>query len=232
MRVRRALEAVRRLRSYLLVEPELKKALPVLAPAYRVALSDLPDEAAKLELVAVVRAHPEASQVALRRTGLPEAGYLTDRQHRLIKAAVTGMPVEPIEAERSAEFAAEAHLGRIPIDQAFDQLEALVPDLADRRAKAEAWREAHTTADRMERLRMFRSLTSGIDLLLGPRAAHSDPLVRSQVARSVAVSYISILLGDTSHGDRTTPYFTIARTPRSGTLVDRRKHGESEKPRT
>lgn len=193
----------------------LKKALPVYEPARKLACSDLSDEEAKAELHdAVRRNHAAAQSALLLYTGRPDTGYVNDRVHRLVAAAVADRPVQPMDPRRAPELEQQAVLGRLPIGEAFERLEASVPELSQLRAAAEAWRRAHPgAADIVEWYGEFRKLAPRVDALVGPAAAGGDALSRSGVARGIVLGYLEMLLGDRRRGDPATPYFRYMLTP-------------------
>lgn len=188
---------------------------PVLEPADDLAHSDLTDEEALEQLRPTVQANLELARTMLPRANDGGRDYIRDRMRRLVVAAVEGTPVAPMPAE----YAAEMELGRLPIAEAFRQLEALVPALAALRIEAEAWRDAHPDSEPVrDWVRESGKLVKRARAVVGPESRNPDSLCRSPTADGVAVGYLLMLLRDTQRGDPSTPYFQFqyARTPATG----------------
>lgn len=121
---------------------------------------------------------------------------------------------------------------RLPLGDAFRELSNLVPDLKAIGAEADAWAAAHPEAGATDNLRPFMRLTKRVDELLEyPRESSPELVIRSGLARSIAVEYLLVALGDRGRGDIDTPFAEISQKPFSGTIhIGRRSPIVDETP--
>jgi hypothetical protein len=191
---------------------KVKAALPVLDPAQKLVRSDRSEEDARRELVAVVQANPAAARIAMNLTER-SIDPVTDRAYRLIRAAVDQAPVQPVDPAKEADLREYEHWSTIPIGDAFRDLEALVPGLAALGAKAEAWAAAHPSPEPEQEALQSLTTASKVGRLLSKAPGRDELVVRSDLARRIALTYLQIARGDDSRGDASRAYAEIAATP-------------------
>ena len=138
--------------------------------------------------------------------------YVEDRACRLARAVMSGRSVEPQDLALREQFRLEEELGRLPLDVAFERLVSLLPEL-------DTWRVAIEEGE----LEMHVPEMRRLEKMMSPDAGESDSLARSQLAKAVAVEYLSILAGNTTRGDIHTPYFTLIKRSSTTVVFDRRK---------
>lgn len=171
--------------------------------AFRLALSRLSDEEAAQQLRQEVQKHRRGRQAALRVLAGGRSEFDSDRAYRLLRAVVKKTPVDPSPTTMRDLFASEEALGRLPLEDAFSRLEQLEPALSRLRPNEDrAIPEISQNSD---------AAKISVSTLLGPLAHHTNPLIRSQLALSVASQYLAILGGDLQFGDVRTPYFSAPR---------------------
>ena len=160
------------------------------------------DEDAAAALRPVVVAHPDAAGATLayitanhERVG----GYVADRARRLLTAAVTDTPPTPVAPTMAGLYARERELGHLPLAAAVARLTELQPQLDELFSRAsESGQLGHASIRDVK-------LSSAAHELVGPRSTHPDPLVRSQLALSIAAMNIRMLTGQLADDDR--PFF-------------------------
>jgi hypothetical protein len=157
--------------------------------AIRLAHSDLDDEAACAQLRESTRGQPHGIRSALSVFGSSRDEFDSDRAYRLLQAVVSGGEVLPMTPRLRERFEGEARLGRMPMSEAVGFLRELQPALPD-----------------------LRSVSAiSLNAVLGPRAEHSDMLVCSQLALSIATQYLAIVNGRRDLGSTDTAYFAVPR---------------------
>jgi len=194
--------------------------------AARQARTDLDDTDAKATLEPQVRAQRDGIAAAVDALRRRRADFIGDRAFRLLDAVARNAPVEPIAAEKITLFAQEAELGRLPLPEAYARLVELEPRL-DRvavRSRREV-SETHTTP----RMRLFSMIDQGkthrseLRGLVGPCAQHGEPLMRSELALSIALQlqYLAVMRGELPQDASSSSYFSSRRrvAVRSGTLL-------------
>lgn len=124
--------------------------------------------------------------------------YVSDRAYRLLVAAMAGSGVLPVRPELQERFERERKLGLMPIGDAFAHLAAVVPALADLASEIE---RNHSTP----MMAYFDRARSLIDV--------NKERLGSRLATGLVLEYFSIIRGDTSRGDVSTPYFRIRDKP-------------------
>ena len=90
----------------------------------------------------MVRSDPQAAEATLRYVRRADhlfPGYETDRAYRLLVAAMSNAPPEPVRPEDAELFRHERELGSMPLSQAFGQLRALAPGLEEIRRQPSNW---------------------------------------------------------------------------------------------
>lgn len=144
------------------------------------------------------------SYVAEVRAASPE--YITDRAYRIITAAIENRSPAPVRPEDAEIFERQRGLGWQPLEDAFEQLAISVPELreiardASRRVGKDKGKEQRgNIADLQRRVRR----------LVGPRSGHSDPLVRSDLARSIAIRYVNAVAGGPHAADPQRPLWEL-----------------------
>lgn len=178
--------------------------------ALKAAHSELNDVEAGKSLREQIQLHPRGARSALSLLGLTRDEFASDRAYRLLEAAIKNVSVEPVRGEMTDLFSREEKLGRLPLRDAFASLEQLEPAL-------KSYEQVSTGAahDR-------QTARHSIGALVGPTASNDDPLIRSQLALSVASQFLAIVLDGASNlGDINTSYFSSPRklVVRSATLV-------------
>lgn len=177
----------------------------------RLAESQLSDEEAKRELQTEIAAHPAGVEPTLQLMSRGRDDYVGDRSYRLLRAAVDDNPVEPIAADAAELFRREEELGQMSIKDAFALLADLEPALHDV--------EGDVRAGRLTAQTKHRPIGSA-EVPLGPAWKHADPLLRSNLALSIARHYLDVLGGSDQLSDINQPYSAAARKRAmwSGTL--------------
>jgi hypothetical protein len=175
----------------------------VMRAAARQARSTLDDARAKSELEREVSAHGDGVRNAHDALRRDRAEFVTDRAFRLLDAVVCDTSVDAISAAKIDIFTREEELGRTSVELAFGQLAEMEPRLDELvRSRGEA-------------------PTIRLSELVGPNAQHPDPLMRSQLALSIATHYLAILNGKLPPEAKNESYFSARRrvVVRSGALT-------------
>jgi hypothetical protein len=131
-----------------------------------------------------------------------------DRAYRLLYATITDTSVQPISTANYDLFVLEERLGRLPLAKAFAFLAERRPSLLQVEQVAESEGSGRNAFSVKEGVADGdASVPPRISTVLGPAAQGSgDPLLRSQLALSIASQYLAILEG--SHdGDVSCSYF-------------------------
>jgi len=177
--------------------------------AYELADSDLDDEAAASRLRAAFSQQKDSDRAvaySLEWLARGRERRVGDRAYRIIRAAATGAPVEPVEPTRVALFGRLQEMGDMPIGKAYAELVQLVPELAGVVDAAEPLPggapegQREEAAAEMQRLRWGQRQRQRIASLVGPDAAPPDPLVKTLAMAHLVVSYMHIVAGDDSLG--------------------------------
>jgi hypothetical protein len=172
---------------------------------FRVVQSELSDEEAANRLREVVASDPMGAKTTLRlvermcTSSVPN--YETDRAHRILVAAIQGTKPEPVRPEHAELFERERELGWMSLEQAFERLNAAVPELDAVRSRAEelaAAPELFGITEEADGLEVPSRLLPDAEGLVGPSSPHPDPLIRSRLARSVVANYVIAVLTDTT----------------------------------
>jgi hypothetical protein len=175
----------------------------------RAAHSAEPDEDARRHLMEELASNGQHAQDALAIFERMRGQFDADRAYRLLYAAMTDTPVQPIAADRRDLFLREEQLGRMPLSEAFGFLAKHQPVLYQLEKATRAAVEHVTQALTDEAKSRDDSVEAPLHIsaLLGPSAQDcTDPLLRSQIALSIASQYLAIVAG--SHdGDDSCSYF-------------------------
>jgi hypothetical protein len=189
-----------------------KRAMPVLKPAADIARSHMSDQDALREVASLVAGNREAAELAHQVTER-SIDPANDRAYRLISAALEGGPVRPVDPAKAPMVSEFRRWTELPLGEAFRQLSEREPEVAPIGAQAAAWGETNATADFDQRTRIERRLMRDAARLF-PDWRESDELViRSGLARTIALEYIEVALGDHARGDLATPLGEIMVTP-------------------
>jgi hypothetical protein len=194
-------------------ERKLKTMAQVRPELMRVVHSTLTDEEAVERMRPVVEADRRAATATLEyvtETREHFGGYITDRAYRVLVAAIRNTPPEPVNGENAELFEREKQLGWTPLESAFNKLAVAVPELVD---------VANASRSGMKEDQAARALIWRVQELVGPRAAHTDPLVRSSLASHIVANYLSVLEGKTDALDPTRPVWEYRRLS-----ADRQQH--------
>jgi hypothetical protein len=172
---------------------EIKAMAPVRVPLMRVVRWRLTDEEAVERIRPIVQDHPRAAQATLshqtdiqRRTN----GYIPDRAYRIMVAAVRNTPPVAVSPENAALFEREKELGWLPLDEAFSQLAAVVPDL---RTMAEQVTALPATDSDGSLTQTYRQVRRDAGKLVGPHSTNQDPLIRSGLAQNAVRQYLDAI---------------------------------------
>ena len=106
-------------------------------------------------------------------------------------------------------------MGQTPVQDAYEQLRDLAPDLG-------RVRQTLIKDNKRNAYPRLRELTTSV----GPDSGHADQLVRSTLALNVAMQYLIVLSGDRRRGDIETPYFETARRPMISGMGGRSRSGD------
>lgn len=183
---------------------------PTLRAAMKAAYSPLGDEAARMELASRLASDPEILREATLDLSDHRRDYARDRAYRLLSAAVAGTPVEPTPPERRELFAEEEVLGRMPIEQAFEQLAELQPLLLEAKRQAQA---RDTNIEPSERAKGALSALhrSEADREIAGEASEDRELLNTTVANSIVNQYLQQLAGVPEMGTPSASYFDAPR---------------------
>lgn len=185
---------------------------PVLRAARTLAYLPLGDELAKNQLSEQLPADA-ALEEALASIAERE-DYISDRVYRLLAAVAAQTTVEPIPSRNTDLFAEEESLGRLPLEQAFQHLAGIEPDLLGLRSRAQTAR----TQEGHERV-LPKDLDQELKRLVGGAAQRENRLLRSDLASSIAQHYMRLLLGDAQYGPADMAFFENPRKTFSVTRV-------------
>jgi hypothetical protein len=169
------------------------------------------DRAAVNELRALAGRHRRSLRRAeelSRLSGRHLEQRFANDMHRLLAAALSGRPVEPIaaaDAER-CEILGRVFAQSRPREDTWRDLVAREPQLAALEAEVRAGRFGvqHDTSRvtreqvddpewrhvRGEQARLSLKLTDEVKRLAGPTSISSDPVIKSRMARDIATSYV------------------------------------------
>jgi hypothetical protein len=172
--------------------------------AVRIARSSLDDEHAKRELERDVVGYHDGVREAATALGKHRTEFVTDRAFRLLDAVLREAPVQAISPEYRDTFLREEELGRINVTSAFERLVAIEPRLGEC-----AGALLQTLLPNQENDKF--SFGEQLSTLVGPGAQHPDPLVRSQLALSIASYYIAIVEGKLPSDTKDEAYFSARR---------------------
>lgn len=175
----------------------------------RAAHSAEPDEDARRRLEGDLASNGQQAQDALTIFSRMREQFDTDRAYRLLYAAMTNTPVQPIAADRRDLFISEEQLGRMPLSDAFAFLAKRQPQLYqfEKAARVADGVTGPLLGDNTGADDATVNAPPYVSALLGPGAQDcTDPLLRSQLALSIASQYLAIMAG--SHdGDDSCSYF-------------------------
>ncbi len=209
---------MKRLESSPAVREQMEKserARPVLGEVNRLVYSPLGDSEVCARLRERVPGDGVGVTEALEHSARMRDDFIRDRAYRLLAAAAAGDPVEPIQPAKRELFAAEENLGRMPLRQAFEFLEQLEPGLRKARAAVESLPPEPRPSPGADRpsgkvrvgpdQRIRRALNE--HAAVGPTSANDHALVRTNLANSIATTYLDILVRNPSGGDTSVSYF-------------------------
>ena len=220
-RIAKAVKMTTKVRAYVRGYRTYRRHRPALAlyvSAMEIARSGVPDAEAVEQVAALVAEDPKAAERALETTSRSVTAD-GDRMHRLLRAVIEGGPVAPVDPDKAPQIAEMERWRQLPLREAFRQLTDYVPELGPIGAEAEAWAAAHPDAGVTEQHRPFARLTRRVDELLEyPRESSPEPVIRSGLARSIAVEYVLVALGDRRRGDPDTTYAEISQKPFTVTI--------------
>jgi hypothetical protein len=163
----------------------------------RVVYSRMDEQEAVDRMRDVVRSNPRGARATLRyvaRIRNHYHGYETDRAYRVLDAAIRGIGPEAVRPDDAELFERERSLGWRPLEKAFGQLVAEVPELAH---VVEIVESDPPTHDWMMR----------VDHLIGPASSQGDPLLRSPLASKVVATYLRALRDGSRKPDLGRPVF-------------------------
>jgi hypothetical protein len=166
--------------------------------ALEIAGSGLEESAACAELRKRLSEHPRSAGDAIEHLGGLRTTYLYDRAYRLLTAAVDDRAVRTIDPAVRDQFLAEAKLGRLPLMDGFEYLASLEPRLRELPPRP--------LAD----LRQKRSgFTSGPSepRLVGAWAESPHPVLNTDLAASVVMTYLAVKGGGRDVDHDATPFF-------------------------
>jgi hypothetical protein len=180
------------------------------------AMAEESDSRALVAIEDEVRSHVEAAREARQRLAPHISCYDGDRAVRLLDAALSGSPVHPIRAECVELFGEEARLGRMPLREAFAELASREPELErimqgfeERHAALMASiDESPEVPPRSAGFVMLRDAQQEVDRIIGTKARHADPLLRSYLPRNIAFSWLAVISGGPPHMDPDASYFS------------------------
>jgi hypothetical protein len=189
-----------------------------LDPAIDLARSEIADAEALQKLAPLVARHPETAERALevgKRSVAPD----TDRAYRLISAVVEGGPVKPVDPAKAPMIREFERWVELPVGTAFRQLSDLGPDLQPIGAEAEEWHRKHPDADIEQRVRIHRRLGRAVGRLFEDARDSEHVVIRCGLARTIALQYVGVALGNHVRGDERTPVAQIMATPYRVTIT-------------
>lgn len=169
--------------------------MKVWKPLFSLAYSNVSEAAAAERLRPIVQGDPVAARyarTAVKREHADSGGYITDRATRILNDAMGLPPLPPPSAERRATYTRERSLGAKPLREAFAQLAADVPALRSLETATTA--QDDPGGERDHRLEISERCSE----LLGPDAQTPDPLLRSDLAITIAVRYLFAVNGGSS----------------------------------
>ena len=179
----------RRLRDFMPWAKPTGAGTAVIRAALGAAYSSASDDDATLRLSNETAPDPTAIREAQRFFESRRDEFINDRAYRLLVALARGDGWVPAISEANRErFDSEAHLGRLPLRDAF----AL---LADRKPELRSLASSAATCP------------TPSDILLDP-AGHPDSLCESNLAVSIATQFLAIQRGQ-HEGDPATSYFAL-----------------------
>lgn len=165
----------------------------VMRASLELARSDGADDLLRDQLWLVARGDANALRDALRSFSSQSQGasYDTDRAMRLLQAALTNTSVAPAPEAAADLFRKEAELDGMPAEQAFAQLCSFERGLEELRDAliAERTRGGRRLSPAQAAVKMTE-IYEQVNDLVGPEAAHREPLMRSPVARNVAFHHL------------------------------------------
>lgn len=182
---------------------------PFVSAARDAAFTNATDEQARDELLALTdlrsKLESESAGVwdAVEWLGRDRRDYIADRAYRLLTAAVAGTAVRPIDPAVAVLFGREERLGRMPMQHAYAELAALEPRLLDVRERVAASPAPPPGPTRWPNPVAADALRG----VLGVANHDGDQLLRTDLAHSLALHYLSILVDGRFGGDPATAYF-------------------------
>jgi hypothetical protein len=180
---------LRRLTHKLLQVNEAGGAADIYGQAMRAARSAKSDADALPDLAASVAGAEVGAERALAILSVRRSDYLSDRAFRLLSAAmVPGATLVPEEETSDSLHRQEERLGRLPLKQAYAELVEREPRLREVDPAEHADEAIGALGE--PGVGPGRRPTPAVEALVGSRAEHVDPLVRSRLALDVARCYI------------------------------------------
>lgn len=161
--------------------------------------ADSDDEAVRKLRALISDCEPDVVSAALSQCQADRVDYVADRAYRLLSAAVSGSPVEPIDPEKESLFLEEEALGRLPLQEAFAKLAGLEPYLAElgERVRPEGSSKVMDQLEVAARVETFFRLPN-----------KKEPILRSRVAAGVACQYVEVVIGRIDRDAMDVPYFS------------------------
>jgi hypothetical protein len=190
-----------------------KDGASLIRAAARVSESELSDDKAVKWLEREITQQGGNTRAALRHLGERRDRFDMDRAYRLLSAAVTGEPVEPLPGDRRDLFEQERRLGRMALEDAFGLLAARAPQLCEL-ADITATQQAAGTGNKTSQPSVSMILYDDSD----------EEICRSNLAVSIATQYLDIVHGRSS-GDVRRSYFS---QPRKMVILVTRFHTNSQ----
>lgn len=170
--------------------------------ALSVACTEKSDEEAVEHLQSIVALSERTARAALRLLASKRDSYETDRAYRVLEAAIARAPVGAPPIELRELFAREEALGRLPVSAAVERLieleprlECLWPSGVPNKKDAAPKNASHPLAKQ----------------LLGPGVENPDPVVRSNLALSIASHLLALEEQGVEPADLVTSYFAAHR---------------------
>lgn len=160
--------------------------LRIVEEARASARSSDSDESAADMLRAKVSGHTEeAITAAIEHLRILKKEFVEDRAYRLLSAVREGRAVSPVDSESRALLDDQEQLGRMSLIGGFKRLIELEPALEQVSRDDAAASATATSATKITRRQ------SDLRPLVGPEARGSDPLLKSELAYSVALEYLA-----------------------------------------
>ena len=199
---------------------QFERSNVILRAALRCARSEASDQDAVKVLNESIGDDVGLARVALGRLG-NRTDFETDRARRVLRAAIKGTAVEAPNPNMVGLFMREEQLGRLPINEALTILIELEPEIEKIYSAELAGKSTPSSSYRSPKVgRNVVPPETLLSAVVGPNSQHSDELMRSTIALSVAAHCLSLQTG-LLNGDTASSYFSapLARVVKSGRLT-------------